>query len=184
MTSGSVYAVRWSRYSATQFLREFVIHSETGCSLPCFVRIFVLNQMNTLTNILRVPFVFLQFRRKYISLSYFPCVLHVRLSHHSFISVTSNTYWRIETSLQCRSNCVDVCYLLLVANNFFIVFRHPQFVFLSHSAGHICVLSSIQRDTSVFFLQFSETYLFSVFHLAGHSVSGKIKHLINFCLLE
>ena len=34
----------------TQFLREFVTHSETGCSLPCFVRIFVLNQMNTLTH--------------------------------------------------------------------------------------------------------------------------------------
>ena len=76
-------------------------------------------------------------------------------------------------------NCVDVCYLLLVPKNFFNVYRHPQFVFslpfsgahlcfLFHSAGHICVFSSIQRGTSVFSLPFSGAHLCSVFHSAGH----------------
>jgi hypothetical protein len=48
-TCGSVHAVGRSR-SVTQFLEEFVTHSETGCSLQCFLRIFVLNQMNAPAN--------------------------------------------------------------------------------------------------------------------------------------
>ena len=73
----------------------------------------------------------------------------------------------MHTSSLCRPNCVDVCYLLLVPHNFFSVFRHPQFVFF-HSTVHICVLSSIQRGTSVFSLPFSGAHLCSLFHSAGH----------------
>jgi hypothetical protein len=109
-TSGSVYAVRRSRYSVTQFLKEFVTQWETGCLLPFFLWICVLNQMNAPANkhpacTTRVPsiplkmyqFLILSLRSTRPSISpslYFsdPAILTEEYKRHRYVGLIVSTF--------------------------------------------------------------------------------------------
>jgi hypothetical protein len=90
---------------------------------------------HTQTNILRIPFVFLKFLWK--------CMFLIISMRSACPSISPSLYFSdpailTENTSLCRHNCVNVCYLLLVPNRFYNVFRHPQFVFYLPLSGALC----------------------------------------------